>query len=71
SAEDAHAVLTALAGPKDVYALHVNLVRHGRSICHARRPECPRCPLEAICPAAERFVQENGAPELGSPGRSR
>jgi endonuclease-3 len=58
SAEDAHTVLTALAGPENVYALHVNLVRHGRRICHARRPECPRCPLLEICPAAERFLQE-------------
>lgn len=59
SAEEAHDVLTALAGPRNVYALHVNLVRHGRAICHARRPECPRCPLVRICPAAELFLQNH------------
>ena len=25
------------------------MVSHGRSICIARRPECPRCPLQDIC----------------------
>ena len=63
SAEDAHAVLTALAGPENVYALHVNLVRHGRAICHARRPECRRCPLLRVCPAAEGFLRERDEPQ--------
>ncbi len=54
SAEAAHAVLTALAGPDpaDVYAAHVGLVRHGRRVCHARRPACARCPLADLCPSA-------------------
>jgi endonuclease III len=59
TAEQAHALLGSLAGPDplDVYALHVDLVRHGRRVCHARRPECDRCPLAAFCPSA-------GRPEL-------
>jgi endonuclease-3 len=54
TAEAAHAVLTALAGPDpaDVYAAHVDLVRHGRRVCHARRPGCGRCPLADLCPSA-------------------
>jgi endonuclease-3 len=64
SVEEAHRILTELAGLANVYALHVNLVRHGRAICHARRPECPRCPLVEICPAAERFLQEYRELEL-------
>ncbi len=54
SAETAHAVLTALAGPDpaDVYAAHVDLVRHGRRVCRARRPACERCPLTGLCPSA-------------------
>jgi len=54
SAERAHSELTALAGPEaeDVYAAHVDLVRHGRKVCHARRPECGRCPLTGLCPSA-------------------
>ena len=59
TAEQAHALLGALAGPDplDIYALHVDLVRHGRRICHARRPDCDRCPLAGFCPSA-------GRPEL-------
>jgi endonuclease-3 len=26
------------------------MIWHGRQICHARQPECVRCPLEAFCP---------------------
>jgi len=54
----AHDVLTAMAGPApaDIYAAHVDLVRHGRRTCHARRPECARCPLNDICPSAAAFL---------------
>jgi endonuclease III len=56
TAEQAHGLLGSLAGPDplDVYALHVDLVRHGRRVCHARRPECDRCPLATFCPSAGR-----------------
>jgi endonuclease-3 len=30
------------------------LIFHGRQICLARRPQCQRCPLAALCPSAER-----------------
>jgi endonuclease-3 len=54
SAEQAHPELTALAGPKaaDIYAAHVGLVRHGRRVCHARRPACGQCRLAGLCPSA-------------------
>jgi endonuclease-3 len=26
------------------------MILHGRQICHARQPECARCPLEGFCP---------------------
>ncbi len=52
--EQAHPVLTELAGPEaaQIYAAHVGLVRHGRRVCHARRPACGVCPLAALCPSA-------------------
>ena len=53
--EQAHPILTELAGPGDaaqVYAVHVDFVRHGRRICHARRPRCGECPLAGLCPSA-------------------
>jgi len=55
TAEQAHPLLTELAGPGDaaqIYAVHVDFVRHGRRICHARRPSCGECPLAGMCPAA-------------------
>jgi endonuclease-3 len=55
TAERAHALLTELAGaddPAQIYAVHVDLVRHGRRICHARRPACGECPLAPLCPSA-------------------
>jgi endonuclease-3 len=32
-------------------SLHLNLVRHGRLVCKARRPRCGSCVLERLCPA--------------------
>ncbi len=34
--------------------LHMNLLRHGRRTCHARRPECGDCALARMCPSAGR-----------------
>ena len=31
------------------YALHLNLIRHGRQVCHAQRPACGVCVLDDIC----------------------
>jgi endonuclease III len=35
--------------------LHMNLLRHGRRTCHARRPECGDCALARMCPSAFSF----------------
>jgi endonuclease-3 len=40
---------------------HHWLIHHGREICHARRPECGRCPLRELCPSAKRFLRDEGA----------
>jgi endonuclease-3 len=34
----------------DMYALHMNLIRHGREICAAQRPRCSACLLRDLCP---------------------
>lgn len=31
------------------YPLHLNLIRHGRQVCQARRPRCGGCVLRDIC----------------------
>ncbi len=49
NADQAHDYLSKLFPPEAYYAAHLNLIRLGREICHARRPECPRCPLNDVC----------------------
>ena len=50
TAERAHAVLEPLVPPAQVYSAHVNLIRHGRTVCKARLPDCQHCCLRASCP---------------------
>lgn len=47
--EKAHAHLAKLFPPEAYYAAHLNIIRLGREICHARRPNCPACPLQSLC----------------------
>ena len=49
SADDSHAYFEDLLPPETYYAAHLNLIRHGREVCHALRPECGRCALQAMC----------------------
>ncbi len=49
SAEKAHRLLEALVPPRWYYALHLNLIRHGRQVCQARKPNCPACSLSDVC----------------------
>ncbi len=40
------------------YARHAHhwLILHGRYICKARRPSCPTCPVEDLCPYRDKTV---------------
>ena len=49
NAEKSHAFLADVFPPNTYYAVHLNLIRHGREICHARSPECERCFLKELC----------------------
>ena len=49
SADDAHELFLALLEPDEMYEAHVNLIQHGRRICHARGPEHEICPVAARC----------------------
>lgn len=49
SREKAHDELEELVDPKDYYALHLNLIRHGREVCASRNPQCERCSLQDLC----------------------
>lgn len=50
SAERAQEILQSAVPPDDMYALHMQLIRHGRAICKAPRPLCEECVLLEICP---------------------
>ena len=50
--ESQHDQMNALTPRGAALELHVNLLRHGRRICHAQRPQCPVCPLERMCPSS-------------------
>lgn len=49
NADKAHLIFAKAVPPEWVYPLHVNLITHGRQICHAQKPECGRCPLYGEC----------------------
>ncbi len=50
--EEAHDLVLGLFEPDQMYEAHVNLIQHGRKICHAQRPDHDACPLRTRC----RFV---------------
>ena len=49
SADDAHDLFLGMLGPDEMYEAHVNLIQHGRKICHAQRPACSACPIRRRC----------------------
>jgi endonuclease-3 len=61
SADKAHQVLGPRVPPEIRYDLHVALIEHGRTVCVARKPRCPRCVLLDLCPAGEVFLARGAA----------
>jgi endonuclease-3 len=49
-----HDQMVAITPPGAELEFHVNLLRHGRRTCHARRPACSECALARMCPSRER-----------------
>lgn len=64
NADQAHNLFARVTPPEWVYTLHVDLIRHGRQICHAQRPECWRCSLYSECA----YVGSVNAQETSFPG---
>lgn len=52
SADQAHELLNQnSAVPRELrFEFHIQLIRHGRSVCRASRPDCGSCVLEDLCP---------------------
>jgi endonuclease-3 len=49
--------LLALVPKKDWLDFNYLLVNHGRAICIARKPRCPECMIQYLCPAAKTFMR--------------
>lgn len=49
SADQAHTIFEQIVPAEYAHTLHVNLIRHGRRVCHAQRPDCAHCPLRLEC----------------------
>jgi endonuclease III len=56
SFEEMHDEMLAITPPGQELEFHINLLRHGRRTCHARRPECGACALARMCPSAFTFA---------------
>jgi endonuclease III len=50
SAVKAHEELARLVPLRRVLEFHIQLIRHGRTLCLARNPKCAECPLVDLCP---------------------
>src|SRR5437764_1704561 len=46
--EELHDAMLAITPPGEELELHLNLLRHGRRTCCARRPDCPGCALRRM-----------------------
>jgi len=49
SPEKIKALWEGLLPPETYYALHVNLIQHGREVCLARKPRCEVCVVQSLC----------------------
>jgi endonuclease-3 len=47
--EQAHPYLESVFPPETYYAAHLNIIRLGREVCNARKPNCPQCPVNKFC----------------------
>ena len=61
SREKAHGILEEIVPEQHYYVFHLNLIAHGRAVCHARGPECERCVLRDACNYYQALTEENNA----------
>ena len=54
--EQAHPHLESVFPPETYYAAHLNIIRLGREVCGARKPNCPQCPIIKLCEYKEKTV---------------
>jgi endonuclease-3 len=70
TADQAHDILEPMVAPEDVFPFHMYLIRHGRQVCKAQRPQCHRCVMGWGCPSRHLF-ERNGGKSSGKASRKR
>lgn len=55
--EKAHGILEGLVPQDDYYPVHINMIRHGRTVCRAARPRCADCILLRLCPYGQTHIR--------------
>jgi endonuclease-3 len=61
SVEKAHPHLADLFPAEAYYAAHLNIIRLGREVCQARKPNCADCPLNDVCAYAQNLSRADGS----------
>jgi endonuclease-3 len=70
-AAKAHELLASQVPERLVLDFHIQLIRHGRTVCTAVRPECDRCVLVDRCASGPARLNEIGrSTSLGRPRRT-
>jgi endonuclease III len=54
--EQTHVHMEGLLPQETYYAAHLNLIRLGREVCHARKPDCLNCPICKLCDTGRAVV---------------
>lgn len=50
--------LMKLLPREEWFLITYRLIEHGRHICDAKKPLCPKCPLKSLCPSAPFFMKK-------------
>lgn len=52
----AHEIMNRIVPQGKFYSFHVNLIRHGRTLCRPRDPLCERCPVVEYCDYGQTLI---------------
>ena len=63
SLKQTHELLARTFPSQTYYAAHLNLIRHGREVCRARKPACPACVLRRLCPYGRPITSRRAGPK--------
>ena len=63
TAEKANLLLEDLLPQETYYPFHLNMIRHGRTLCKATRSQCSQCPLAGDCNHCAALLHEKAQPQ--------